>query len=57
MQVWTWLVGFFVTFTGGILTYRAYSDARAFAGLARRLRRRADGGVAFPFPRLGRRFG
>jgi hypothetical protein len=36
-QGWTWGVGFFVTFTGGILTYRAYSDARVFAALARSL--------------------
>jgi hypothetical protein len=34
-QIWTWVVGSFVTFTGGILTYRAYSDARMFAHLAR----------------------
>jgi hypothetical protein len=31
---WTWVVGFFVTFTGGILTYRAFADARKFAQLA-----------------------
>jgi len=36
-QIWTWLVGCFVTFTGGILTYRAFADARTFARLARSL--------------------
>ena len=36
-QIWTWLVGSFVTFTGGILTYRAFADARGFARLARSL--------------------
>jgi len=36
-QAWTWVVGAFVTFTGGILTYRAFSDARAFGKLAREL--------------------
>lgn len=36
-QIWTWTVGFFATFTGGILTYRVYSDARTFARLARSL--------------------
>jgi len=35
--IWTWVVGFFVTFTGGILTYRAFADARKFAELARSL--------------------
>jgi hypothetical protein len=36
-QIWTWMVGCFVTFTGGVYTYRAYSDAHAFASLARSL--------------------
>jgi hypothetical protein len=36
-QIWTWSVAFFVTFTGGVLTYRALADARAFARLARSL--------------------
>jgi hypothetical protein len=34
---WTWVVGFFVTFVAGILTYRAFVDARKFAQLARSL--------------------
>jgi hypothetical protein len=35
--VWTWVVGFFVTFTGGVYAYRALADARAFGRLARGL--------------------
>ena len=35
--IWTWVVGSFVTFTGGILTYRVVTDARTFARLARSL--------------------
>ena len=34
---WTWAIGFFVTFIGGILTYRVFVDARKFAQLARSL--------------------
>jgi hypothetical protein len=34
---WTWVVGSFATFTGGILTYRVFVDARKFAQLARSL--------------------
>lgn len=36
-QTWIWVVGCFVTFTGGILTYRVFADARTFARLARAL--------------------
>lgn len=36
-QTWVWLVGSFVLFTGGVFTHCVYSDARAFAALARGL--------------------
>src|SRR5258705_1116868 len=34
---WTWVVGFLVTFTGGVFIYRVFVDARKFAQLARSL--------------------
>ena len=54
---WTWLVGFFVTFTGGILTYRAFVDARKFAQLARSLPAvdLLDREALLPFARQGLR--
>ena len=36
-QTWTWVMGSFASFFGGILTYRVWSDARSFARLARAL--------------------
>ena len=56
-QVWIWVVGSFLTFTGGILTYRAFSDARVFAQLARSLPRvdLLDRDMLLPFARQGLR--
>jgi hypothetical protein len=54
---WTWIVGLFVTFTGGILTYRAFVDARKFAQLARSLPAvdLLDREALLPFARQGLR--
>ena len=54
---WTWVVGAFVTFTGGILTYRAVVDARKFAQLARSLPAvdLLDREALLPFARQGLR--
>jgi hypothetical protein len=54
---WTWVVGAFVTFTGGILTYRAVVDARRFAQLARSLPAvdLLDREALLPFARQGLR--
>ena len=54
---WTWVVGFFVTFTGGILIYRAFADARKFAQLARSLPAvdLLDREALLPFARQGLR--
>src|SRR5262245_3289314 len=35
--IWTWIVGLLVAFLGGVHIYRVFTDARAFAGLARAL--------------------
>src|SRR5262245_33525303 len=35
--IWTWIVGSFVAFIGGIHVYRVFTDARTFARLARAL--------------------
>jgi hypothetical protein len=55
--VWTWVVGFFVTFTGGIYAYRAFADARTFGRLARRLPHvdLLDREALLPFARAGLR--
>jgi hypothetical protein len=55
--LWTWVVGAFVTFTGGILTYRAVVDARKFAQLARALPAvdLLDREALLPFARQGLR--
>jgi hypothetical protein len=54
---WTWLVGSFVSFTGGILTYRVFVDARKFAQLARTLPAvdLLDREALLPFARQGLR--
>jgi hypothetical protein len=54
---WTWVVGFFVTFVAGILTYRAFADARKFAQLARALPAvdLLDREALLPFARQGLR--
>ena len=54
---WTWVVGFFVTFTGGILIYRVMVDARKFAQLARSLPAvdLIDREALLPFARQGLR--
>jgi hypothetical protein len=54
---WTWVVGSFVTFTGGILAYRAFADARKFAQLARSLPAvdLLDREALLPFARQGLR--
>jgi hypothetical protein len=54
---WTWVVGFFVTFIGGILTYRVFVDARKFAQLARSLPAvdLLDRDALLPFARQGLR--
>jgi hypothetical protein len=54
---WTWIVGAVVTFTGGVLTYRAASDAGKFARLARSLPEidLIDRDALIPFARQGLR--
>src|SRR5262249_54914472 len=56
-QTWTWVVGSFVAFPGGSLTYRAFSDARLFAQLARSLPAvdLLDREALIPFARQGLR--
>jgi hypothetical protein len=56
-QVWTWLVAAFVTFTGGVYAYRAFSDARTFGRLARSLPEvdLLDRGALLPFASAGLR--
>ncbi len=51
------MVGSFVTFTGGILTYRVFTDARTFAQLARSLSAvdLLDRDALLPFARQGLR--
>jgi hypothetical protein len=54
---WTWVMGTFVTFVAGILTYRVFFDARKFASLARSLPSvdLLDREALLPFARQGLR--
>jgi len=56
-QTWIWVVGCFVTFCGGVLTYRVYVDARTFGRLARELPEvdLLDREALLPFARQGLR--